>query len=319
MKSIVITENDSGQRLDKFLTKSYPALPKSMMYKAIRKKDIKLNGKRCEISTMLSVGDELKMFLKDEFFEQPEKQYDFMKAPKNLSIVYEDENILILDKPAGLIVHPDTNYHFDSLVARVQRYLFETGEYNPELESSFAPALVNRIDRNTGGLVIAAKNAESLRLMNSIVKRRELQKLYLCVVVGEPKKQSGVLTGWLEKNEDKNKVKISSKPLEDGKMIETRYKTLESKNGFSLLEVELITGRTHQIRAHLASIGHPLAGDVKYGSKAVNKKTDYPYQALYSYKLGFNFSGDEGRLRYLNGKVFEAKDIWFLPSFHKGL
>ena len=180
MKTVTIGANDAGQRLDKFLTKSFPNLPQSMMYKSIRKKDVKLNGKRCEISTRLNEGDILSLYLKDEFFQKEPKQYDFLKAPDRLDIVYEDENILILDKKPGLIVHPDENYHFDSLIARVHHYLYEKGEYDPEGENSFAPARVNRIDRNTGGIVMAAKNAEALRVMYEKVKARELKKLYLC-------------------------------------------------------------------------------------------------------------------------------------------
>lgn len=211
MKQVIIAQNDANQRVDKFLTKTYPNLPQSMLYKAIRKKDIKVNGKRCEISTRLQEGDVLTMYLKDEFFAQAPKEYDFLKAPLKLNIIYEDENIMILDKKPGLIVHPDEHYHFDSLIARVQHYLYENGEYDPEAENSFAPALINRIDRNTGGIVMAAKNAETLRIMNQKVKDREMDKLYLCVVCGVPKKKTDILTGYLEKNESQNRVYISNK------------------------------------------------------------------------------------------------------------
>ena len=193
MKEVVIRANDAGQRLDKFLTKAYPNLPQSMLYKSIRKKDIKLNGKRCEISTRLQEGDRLTMYLKDEFFQTVPKEYDFLKSPKKLSIVYEDENLLLLDKQPGLIVHPDETYHFDSLIARVQHYLYDKGEYNPEQENSFTPALINRIDRNTGGIVMAAKNAETLRIMNQKVRDRELVKLYLCIVCGHVEPREATL------------------------------------------------------------------------------------------------------------------------------
>ena len=313
---VTIGKNDGGQRLDKFLTKSYPNLPQSMLYKAIRKKDIKINGKRCENSTRLQEGDVVSLFLKEEFFQKEERPEDFLKAPKKLSIVYEDENLLLLDKKPGLIVHPDQNYHFDSLIARVQHYLYDKGEYDPQGENAFAPALVNRIDRNTGGIVLAAKNAEALRILNQKVKDRELVKLYLCVVCGRLSQKEGLLTGYLEKNEAQNRVYILKKPKEGAKAIRTKYRVLAEKRDFSLLEVELLTGRTHQIRAHFASIGHPLAGDGKYGKNAVNKGTGFPYQALYSYKLGFRFQTDGGLLQYLDGREFSVEDVWFLPEFY---
>lgn len=312
MRTIEINKNDANQRLDKFLTKRFKTLPKALMYKYIRTKYIKVNGKRCEISTKLNEGDVITLYIKDEFFDAPQYDtYDFLKAPLNLDIVYEDENIILLNKPTGLLCHPDENYHFDSLLARLQHYLYDKKEYDPKSENSFAPALANRIDRNTGGIVIAAKNSESLRILNQKIKDRELKKLYLCVVHGILKKKQALLTDYLEKNEKQNRVYISSKPTPNSKTIKTKYKVLDEFNNMSLVEIELLTGRTHQIRAHMAYIGHPLVGDGKYGTNKQNKNVSLKWQALCSYKLQFDFETDAGILEYLNGKSFEINDIWF--------
>ncbi len=310
MRTLEIGKNDANQRLDKFLSKRFKTMPKSLMYKYLRKKCIKVNGKKCDIQTMLKEGDVLTFFIKDEFFEStPQKSYDFLKAPVKFDIVYEDENIILIDKKPGVIVHPDKSYHFDSLVSRVLHYLYDKGEYNPEADKAFTPALVNRIDRNTGGIVIAAKNADSLRILNAKMKTRELEKFYLCLIHGKPKKDEDILNGYLVKNEAQNKVKIFSKPVENSKEVITKYNILDSDGNYSLAEVELLTGRTHQIRAHMASIGHPLLGDTKYSNK---KAPDtFKYQALYSYKLKFNFETDAGILDYLDGKEFCVKNVWF--------
>lgn len=285
------------------------------MYKYIRLKRIKVNSKRAEISTRLQVGDTVDMYINDEFFEKSETRYDFTGASKSLDIVYEDENIMLLNKKSGLLSHPDDTEYVDTLIGRVKRYLYEKGEFDPDDESSFTPALVNRIDRNTAGIVIAAKTAAALRILNQKMKDRELHKYYLCVVHGKLEPKSGTLTGYLVKNETKNKVFVYDTMRDGAKSIKTKYNVLKYRQDMSLVEIELLTGRTHQIRAHLASIGHPLLGDGKYGSNALNKKSGLKKQCLCSYKLEFDFTTDAGELEYLNGKSFEIKDVWFRDGF----
>ena len=221
---------------------------------------------------------------------------------------------------AGLLCHPDDREYVDTLITRIKRYLYDKGEFNPDDENSFTPSLVNRIDRNTGGIVIAAKNAESLRILNAQMKSRNLKKTYLCVVHGIPKPESGLLEGYLIKDEKKNLVKVLKTPCEGAKEIRTKYRVLEkdTKNDLSLVEVDLLTGRTHQIRAHFASIGHPLLGDGKYGTNKLNKEFGYKKQFLYSYKLVFDLDGEARMLSYLKGRGFEVKDVWFRREFQNG-
>lgn len=314
MREFIINKNDSGQRADKFLQKAVPLLPKSLMYKYLRMKRIKLNGKRCEISTRLAEGDVMQLYIGDEFFETaPEKE--FLAAPAVLNIVYEDENIMLLDKKNGLVVHEDDEHTADTLINRILHYLYDKGEYDPDAENSFTPSLCNRLDRNTGGIVIAAKNAEALRILNQKIKDREIEKRYLCITVGVPPKKHDTMTAYLEKNADGNTVKVSDKKTPYNKTIITTYDVLKTDGRLALVEVKLDTGRTHQIRAHFAHIGCPLLGDGKYGSNAVNREYGVKTQALYSYKLKFVFTSESGVLEYLNGKEFAVKDVWFRDKF----
>ena len=315
MKSFTVTKNDSDKRLDKFIQKVCPTLPQALMYKYIRTKHIKVNRKRAEISTRLNEGDIVEAYINDEFFKEVKPRYDFLSSPDRLNIVFEDENIILVDKPQGLLVHPDKGEYRDTLIGRIQHYLYKKGEYDPKGENSFAPALANRIDRNTGGIVIAAKNAEALKILCQKIKDREIDKRYLCIVHGVPTKKEATLEGYLQKDCDKNKVFLSSKKTDDNLTIKTKYKVLSSRNNMSLLEVELITGRTHQIRAHLASIGHSLVGDGKYGKNGEDKKKGFDKQALYSYKLTFTFSTDAGILNYLNNRTFTVEKVWFTEGF----
>lgn len=317
MKEFTIQKNDAGQRADKFITKVCPALPKSAMYKYIRKKSIKCNGKRMEISQKLCEGDVIQMYINDEFFAKAEDSKSFLAAPAKLDVIYEDENILLADKPVGLVVHEDESGTPDTLINRLLHYLYEKGEYDPEKEQSFTPALCNRIDRNTQGIVICAKTAEALRVMNQKIKDRELHKQYLCVTVGIPPKKQARLTAYHSRDEKTKTVKVWEKKNSFNKTMITDYCVLKEnrEKDLALLEVDLITGRTHQIRAHLAHEGYPLLGDGKYGINRVNRAYNVKTQALCSYKLTFDFTTESGSLEYLNGKSFTAKKVWFEEKF----
>ncbi len=315
MKEFVIRANDAGQRLDRFLAKNVPLLPASLAQKYIRIKRIKLNGARAERDTRLQTDDVLQLYINDEFFDKPREDnaYLTVAAPK-LHIVYEDEHILLVDKRPGLAVHPHDGAEYGrTLIDHIQAYLYQKREWRPREENSFAPALCNRIDRNTGGIVIAAKTAEALRVMNQKIKDRELDKRYLAIVEGTPKPPKGSLKGYLFKDAKKNRVFVTDTPQPGSKTCQTNYVTLASGKGLSLVECELITGRTHQIRAQFAHAGHPLLGDGKYGK--LDKRFDRTYQALYSYKLTFRFTTDAGSLAYLNGKTFRVDKVDFAEAF----
>ncbi len=315
MKEFTIGPNDSGQRLDRFLAKAVPLLPASLAQKYIRIKRIKRNGSRAERDTRLEVGDTLQLYINDEFFEKPREDnaYLTVAAPK-LNIVYEDENILLADKRPGLAVHPHDGAEYGrTLIDHIQAYLYQKHEWSPRGENSFTPALCNRIDRNTGGIVIAAKNAEALRILNQKIKDRELDKRYLAIVEGTPKPARGSLKGYLFKDAKKNRVFVTNTPQAGAKTCQTNYITLASSKGLSLVECELITGRTHQIRAQFAHAGHPLLGDGKYGK--LSKNAERTYQALYSYKLTFTFTTDAGILEYLNGRSFRAQKVDFAEEY----
>ena len=315
MKEFTIGTNDAGQRLDRFLAKAVPLLPASLAQKYIRIKRIKLNGGRAERDTRLQAGDLLQLYINDEFFDKPREDNAFLTvASPKLTIVYEDEHILLADKRPGLAVHPHDGAEYGrTLIDHIQAYLYQKHEWNPRTENAFTPALCNRIDRNTGGIVIAAKTAEALRVMNQKIKDRELDKRYLAIVEGTPKPKDGSLKGYLFKDAKKNRVFVTDSPQPGSKSCQTNYRTLASANGLSLVECELITGRTHQIRAQFAHAGHPLLGDGKYGK--LDKRFDRNYQALYSYRLTFAFTTDAGSLDYLNGKSFQVEHVDFVAEY----
>ena len=325
MQKFILNKNDAGQRLDKFLVKSLKGIPMSLLYKYIRKKRVKVNGKRAKENQMLEAGDVIELYIPDEFSKADADTSEFDKIKASPTVVYEDENIIICDKRAGMLSHTGDKGENgsaaiperDTLIFLIQAYLYKKGEYDPDDEASFAPALANRLDRNTGGLIIAAKNAEALRELNRLIREGCVDKRYLCAVHGRPYPSSATLGGYIFKNSKSKTVTVYSAPRQGAKEIITSYKTekYSKENDLSLLEVHLETGRTHQIRAHFASVGHPLLGEGKYAHNKDDKSLGYKYQALYSYRLSFKVA--DGPLKYLDKKSFEAdrNSIPFLKLF----
>lgn len=294
LKLITISENDSGQRLDKFLLKCFGDLPKSKLYSAVRKKDIKLNGKRCAGNEILSVNDTIRVFLPDDILLSSLKNTPYL-SDKPLDVVYEDENIIIVYKPAGTDVHSGAENSNDNMVSRLLYYL----GFDKSSEQSFTPAFCNRLDRNTSGLLIGAKNAASLREINSCIRDNKIHKKYLAVLYGIPDRKSDTLKLWhcLYK---KNTVMISDKKEWGYRETLTEYRIIKEKNDLSLADIKLITGRKHQIRAAFAHIGTPVLGDNKYGSKNINKKYNLDQQMLTAYKIKFLPDRDM-KISYLYG------------------
>ena len=316
MKEFAIGPNDAGQRLDRWLAKAVPLLPAPLAQKYIRLKRVKVNGKGSKRDARLERGDVLQLYINDEFFDAPTPDNAFLRvdAPR-LDIIYEDEHLLLLNKRPGMVVHPDDREQVNTLITHVQAYLYQKREWSPRWENAFAPALCNRIDRNTGGIVIAAKTAETLRVMNQKIRDRELQKLYLCVIHGEIEPPEGKLKGYILKDGDRAQVRVFDKPVPSGRTAVTLYRTLKRRNGLSLMECDLITGRTHQIRAQFAAAGHPLLGDGKYGRERDNRRFDRRFQALYSYKLRFAFTTDAGPLEALNGREWTVENVDFVEEY----
>lgn len=316
MKEFTIGNNDAGQRLDRFVAKAAPLLPSSLAQKYIRIKRIKVGGKGAKREHKLAVGEVVQMYVNDEFFEAPGTENAYLKiSSPSLDIIYEDDNIMLVNKESGVLCHSDSGYDFGSLLSRIHAYLHIKGEWRPREENAFAPALCNRIDRNTSGIVIAAKTADSLRIVNEKIRNREIDKYYLAAVHGVPKPPSGLLEGHIFKDAVKNQVYVTKDSRPGSKPASTEYRTIATANKLSLLECRLITGRTHQIRAQLADFGHPILGDGKYGSERLNKPYNETRQALCSYKLVFQFRTDAGSLSYLNNKTFKIHDVPFLKKY----
>lgn len=311
MQELHVTENEAGQRLDKLLAKFLNQAPKSFLYKMMRKKNIVLNGKKCTGNEKLKQGDSIKLFFSDETIEKfSAGTYAIPKKEKinMLPIIYEDEQVLLMNKPIGVLSQKAK----DSDVSAVEiliNYLMETDQLSKEQFRTFHPSICNRLDRNTSGILVAGKTLPALQEMNRFFKERTIAKYYRCLVKGRVIKNEEYIKGYLVKDQKTNKVSITKKKTEEGVPIETEYCVIQSNAEVSLLEVHLITGKTHQIRAHLASIGHPIIGDYKYGDKQINEMYRQAYglksQLLHAYRLEMPLSN--GSLAYLNDKKFVAE------------
>lgn len=310
MKLVIVNENEAGQRLDKLLAKYLSEAPKSFLYKMLRKKNITLNDKKATGNEKTALHDEIRFFLSDETFDKFSKKNEdipSIKKSSKLQVIYEDKNILLLNKPANMLSQKAKSSDI-SINEEMIAYLLESNQITREELRTFRPAVCNRLDRNTSGLIVAGKTLAGLQTMAEVFKDRSLHKYYLCLVSGEVAEEQ-TIDGWLTKDEKQNKVQISREYTEGALPIHTQYTPLEIKNGVTLLKVWLITGRSHQIRAHLASIGHPIIGDSKYGNRKVNQKYEasygVKYQMLHSYQLVMpQIKGD---LEYLSGREFTAK------------
>ena len=306
MKEFIINENEAGQRFDKYLAKLLRNAPKSFFYKMLRKKNITLNGRKATGNEKLNTGDQIRLFLSDETFSKFSQQEQTARAVTDLDIIYEDTDILLINKPVGMLSQPADDKE-PSLVEYLTGYLLESGAVTEASLHTFRPSVCNRLDRNTSGLVAAGKSLTGLQELSSLFHDRSLHKFYRCLVNGVIKNEK-YIKGYLHKDEKCNKVTVQEKETPGALPIETRYRPLGDNGTVTLLEVELITGRTHQIRAHLAGTGHPLIGDYKYGRRTLNdeycRKYGLKSQLLHAHRL--EIPEIEGRLSYLSGKEFTA-------------
>lgn len=305
MRELTVGKNDDGLKLEKFMARTFRTMPPALIRKYIRLKCVRINGVHGKADSVVHGGDLLKFFISDEFFEK-KPAADLSRVRPDFGVVYEDENIILMNKPAGLICQPDEGESFNTLANQLVSYLIRKGEYDPASENAFVPALCNRIDRNTQGIVIGAKNSAALMILNEKIKLREIDKFYQCLVFGCPDPLAADRTAYLRKDPSKNTVTVSDRPREGYREIRTGYRTVATDGEISLLDVTLYTGRTHQIRAHMAHLGHPLLGDTKYGTAARNKGLPFRFQALSSCRLTFAFPTDAGILNYLKGKTFSV-------------
>lgn len=315
MKSISVDKSWDGRRLTRFLQKTMPSATMGQIRKFLRLGRIKVNGRKGTEETTLTEGAVVDLYVEDEFFAEVEREDPFYsKIRPKLTILYEDEHIMLLDKRAGLICHPDEGEKVNTLLTHAQAYLYQKGEWNPK--RSFAPALCNRIDRFTAGIVILAKTQEALRAMDEKIRTHEVQKYYLCIVHGKMKYKDGTLRHFLMKKPEQKKVTVLRNNEPGSKEAITYYQAIDEANGLTLCECLLGTGRTHQIRAQFAAIGHPLLGDNQYGNAKQNEKYGrITGQALCAYRLIFDFEGDAGCLNALNGMTVQVRNVPFVREY----
>ena len=307
MKEIKITEQQQNQRLDKFLLKYFNKAPKSFIYKMLRKKRIKYNGKKGEGNEILQKGDCLQLYISHETMESFMEQKAIYKAERHFAIVYEDDNLLVVSKPAGLLVHSQKSGDKETLIDQVLYYMYQKGQYVPAKDSTFTPAVCNRLDRNTSGIMIIGKNLKAVQAVNKAIAERKVNKYYMALVKGTITKQ-GNITCYLEKDSENNQVTLYDKPKQGTKKIITKYKPIANAKNMTLLEIDLVTGRSHQIRAQMQKMGHCVAGDRKYGDEQWNihftEKFALTNQFLHAYKVVWQ--QNEGDLAHLAGKEWIA-------------
>ena len=317
MREVTIYENDADQRLDRFLQKAFPKLSLGLSQKLIRKKRIKVNNARTEPNYRLMAGDTLQLYLSDELLAEKPQTKEFSGGTK-LDICYEDQQIIIIEKPPNIACHSGKNPEDITLVDMLKSYLHETGAWKPEREKSFVPALSNRLDRNTGGLVLAGKTAAAQKMLNEKIRTQEIDKYYLLAVYGTPNPPSGRIAAKLQKDGSTNEVQVVDDGA-DGKDAITEYRTLDTRDDLSLVQCKLITGRSHQIRAHMAHIGTAILGDRKYGADIPKNAPKEKQQALWAHQVYFALPTDAGVLEYLRGKTFTSRNVPFVEKYFGNL
>lgn len=305
MKEIIIDKNENEQRLDRFLKKYFGEAPQGFVFKMIRKKNIKVNGSKANPETTIYEGDTVQLYLSDETIEKFITKKGVIRSKIIPNIIYEDNNIILINKPVGILSHGASKEFEENIVDSMISYLIQKGDFVPRIEKTFTPSICNRLDRNTSGIIIGAKNYQALKGINEAIKNGHIGKFYKTIVKGNIKKDF-LAEGYLTKDEERNRVEIYEEDFDGSKKVVTNIKPLKNNNEYTLLEIELITGRTHQIRGHLSSLGYPVIGDRKYGYREINSKFNENYgldnQWLHGYKVVFN--GLEGELEYLNSKIF---------------